>query len=42
MDKQRQDGRKPVFVEPELIKYQEKLADITTGTVGYIPPDDIK
>jgi hypothetical protein len=32
--------RKAEFVEPELVKYEEKLADLTTGvTVGYIPPD---
>jgi hypothetical protein len=33
------DERKPVFIEPELIKYQEKLADITANATGYIPPD---
>jgi hypothetical protein len=27
--------RKAEFVEPELVKYPEKLADLTAGAVGY-------
>jgi hypothetical protein len=34
--------RKAEFVEPELVKYDEKLADITAQTVGSgdASPDD--
>jgi hypothetical protein len=30
------EERKPEFIEPELIKYEEKLADLTAGAApGY-------
>jgi hypothetical protein len=31
--------RKAEFVEPELVKYHEKLADLTAGAVGYNTDD---
>jgi hypothetical protein len=35
------EEQKKTFVEPELIKYEERLADITAGfNAGYCPADD--
>jgi hypothetical protein len=31
---------KTEFIEPELVKYDEKLADLTAGLNGY--PDDLE
>jgi hypothetical protein len=29
------EERKPEFIEPELVKYEEKLAEITGQPIGY-------
>jgi hypothetical protein len=34
------EERKPEFIEPELVKFEEKLADITAGVNGYHLGDD--
>jgi hypothetical protein len=33
--RQRMDKPREQFVEPEIIKHEEKMADVTTSPVGY-------
>ncbi len=33
--------KKKVFVEPELIKHEEKLDDVTMGGNGFSPRNDL-
>ena len=37
MEERPQEERKPEFIEPELVKYEEKLADITAVTTSSMP-----
>jgi hypothetical protein len=34
------EERKPEFIEPELVKFEEKLAEITGGSIGYLVDDE--
>jgi hypothetical protein len=34
------EERKPEFIEPELVKFEEKLAEITGGRIGYLVDDE--
>ena len=40
MEERPQEERKPEFIEPELVKFEEKLADITSFNGGYHLVDD--